>query len=519
MKKGGILFALMVLLACASSAGEFHRSARPVPGKYIVVLAPAGARSSSGARRAGGPSVSGVAAEMKARFGITSIDHVYEKVLGGFSARMSEARTRALANDPRVAYVEDDGFVTVAATQVNPPVGLDRVDQRNLPLSSSYSYDTVGSGVVVYVVDTGARVSHDDFGGRAQFGFDDTGNGPGDCNGHGTAVASVAGGSRWGAAKGVNIFTVEVLDCDGTGDWAHVIRGIEWVAARPENRRVGILSLTGPPSQAVDDALTAPVTGAVAQGAFFSVAAGNEGADACGFSPARALDVMTVGESGLTDARSPTSNFGTCLDLFAPGTGITAASNASDSSVATLSGTSMAAAHVGGAAALYWAGHPGDTPAQVASGLLANATSGVITDPAGSPNLLLYTPGLFTCPANAGAAAVTGSQTIPAQSSATVTVNVTGGNPPFSVSLANGSGTQSGSGPTFSFVVSPVTSTTYSVQSISDNLDCSPATTGNATVQVNFDPSVPTLSGAGLGLLVLSLTALALVMMRRTRAE
>ncbi|GAA0483605.1 hypothetical protein Ade02nite_93960 [Paractinoplanes deccanensis] len=261
--------------------------------------------------------------------------------------------------------------------------GLDRIDQRSLPLSSSYAAPSA-AGVTVYVVDTGLRAGHREFGGRARDGY---GSG-GDCNGHGTHVASTIGGAAYGVAKDVKLVGVRVLDCKGNGSYKSIIAGIDWVAKQKARPAVANLSLGGVTSKALDDA----VNRAIAEGITVVVAAGNDGRDACTQSPGRTPAAITVGATDQKDARWSSSNFGSCVDLFAPGVRIQGASHASNSASKLMSGTSMAAPHVAGAAALVLAKHPSYTPAQVRDELVARSVTGSVRGAGkGSPNRLLYT--------------------------------------------------------------------------------------------------------------------------------
>jgi len=302
------------------------------------------------------------------------------------------AAVAALKADPRVAYVEPDQVATaVSTTQVSPPQGLDRLDQRDLPLSVSYTYERTGTGVRIYVADTGVRATHTDFGGRVTSGFDARRQGTtADCSGHGTHVAGVAAGAVHGVAKEATIVPVRVLDCEGNGSTSDVADGIDWASA---NHPVGvpgvvILSLASLPSTAVDDA----VRRAVARGLTVVTAAGNGGADACGSSPARVAEAITVTASEPTTDQRPTfANTGTCVDLFAPGVRILSTWWTSDTATVTSSGTSMAAPHVAGIAATYLQAVPAATSADVQAAILTNATAGRIQNPgAGTPNLLAF---------------------------------------------------------------------------------------------------------------------------------
>lgn len=315
----------------------------------------------------------------------------FSAALKGYSATMSEGQARRVAADPAVAYVEQDRVVHVATDQLNPPSwGLDRVDQRSLPLNSKYTYATTASNVHAYIIDTGINLTHSDFGGRAKSGYDyvDNDSNATDCNGHGTHVAGTVGGSAYGLAKGVQLTAVRVLDCSGSGSLTGVIAGINWVAQNAVKPAVANMSLGGGASSSIDNA----VRNAISAGVTFAVAAGNDSADACSTSPARTAEAITVGATTSTDARASYSNYGSCLDVFAPGSSIKSDWIGSTTATNTISGTSMATPHVTGAAALYLATHTTASPATVRNALVAAATTGKVTSAgSGSPNVLLYT--------------------------------------------------------------------------------------------------------------------------------
>jgi subtilisin family serine protease len=318
------------------------------------------------------------------------VGHTYSHALGGFEVEIDETAAKQLAADPKVDYVQKNGKFSISATQSNPPWGLDRIDQRALPLSSSYTYDTTASNVRAYIIDTGIRTTHQQFGGRAVSGIDavDNDSNSNDCQGHGTHVAGTVGGSTFGVAKAVQLVGVRVLDCAGDGTTAGVVAGVDWVTANAIKPAVANMSLGGP----VDSVLDAAVNRSIASGITYVLASGNESANACSSSPARVPNAITVNNSTRTDARAGSSNFGSCTDIFAPGTDIQSAWFNSDTATNTISGTSMASPHVAGAAALILAANPGFTPAQVASALLTAATPNVVTNPGtGSPNRLLFT--------------------------------------------------------------------------------------------------------------------------------
>ncbi|MFW6720943.1 S8 family peptidase [Streptomyces sp. MAR4 CNY-716] len=321
-------------------------------------------------------------------------DHVYRTALRGFSAEMSKAEAAELARDPRVAYVEQDAVMRITDTQNNATWGLDRIDQRDLPLSTTYTYNTTAADVTAYIIDTGIRTTHNEFGGRASVGTDTVGGGQNgqDCNGHGTHVAGTVGGSTYGVAKQSKLVAVRVLSCSGSGSTSGVVAGIDWVTANASGPSVANMSLGGGASTTLDNA----VKRSVASGVTYAIAAGNGDIfgtpqNACNYSPARVPEAITVGATDNTDRRASWSNFGTCLDLFAPGVSITSGWYTSDSATNTISGTSMATPHTAGVAALYLQGNPSATPAQVGQAVVDNTTPDKVQDPrTGSPNRLLY---------------------------------------------------------------------------------------------------------------------------------
>jgi subtilisin family serine protease len=366
---------------------KLHRKgARAIENQYIVVL-----KDDVEITRGDYAAVLGrVNAVLRGRGAVP--EHVYAHAIRGFSAFMSEQEALAIAADARVEYVEEDSVVELVATQSSAPWGLDRVDQRARTLSGTYTYTRTGSGVNAYVIDTGIRRTHTQFGGRALGGFSaiNDGGGSSDCNGHGTHVAGTIGGSTYGVAKAVRLYSVRVLNCQGSGSNSGVIAGVDWVRANHVDPAVANMSLGGLASSALDTA----VNNSINAGVTFAVAAGNSNANAVNYSPARVSAAITVGSSTSTDSRSSFSNYGSIVDIFAPGSSIRSAWSTSDTATATISGTSMAAPHVAGVAARYLQGAPGASPATVRNALVADATAGVLRSiPSGTPNRLLFRSG------------------------------------------------------------------------------------------------------------------------------
>ncbi|MFE5892031.1 S8 family peptidase [Streptomyces sp. NPDC056462] len=369
--------------AHAAPEGQILGAGDPgsVSGSYLVTL--------KGGTKA--PSAAGKS--LAEKYG-AKISHTYGTVLNGYAVRANERQARRLAADSRVASVVQDTRVTLDHTQKNPPSwGLDRIDRRNLPLDRSYTWpESAGGGVTVYVIDTGIRVSHKDFGGRASYGWDFVGDDrtASDGNGHGTHVAGTIAGKQYGVAKNAKVVAVRVLDNAGGGSTADVIAGIDWVTRHARKPAVANVSLGGYRNKQLD----AAVRNSIASGVTYTVAAGNDGLPAGLYSPAAVREAITVGATDRKDARAGFSNFGSALDVFAPGVSITSASNANDTGKATYSGTSMAAPHTAGVAALYLADHPKAKPAQVSKALVAQAATGKVSGRGlGSPNKLLQVPG------------------------------------------------------------------------------------------------------------------------------
>ena len=351
---------------------------KPIPGRYIVVfkssVRDAATETANVMRGAGG-----------------QLHHSYANSIKGFAATLPDAALPGLRSNPNVDYIEADQTVSLNLVTQDPATwGLDRIDERDLsPTINQYTYNYTGAGVNAFIIDTGIRPDHVEFTGRLLTGYNVVAdsNGTSDCNGHGTHVAGTVGGSIWGVAKAVSLIPVRVLDCAGSGSLSGVIAGIDWVAGSTLRPAVANMSLGGGASASVN----AAVAGAVNKGVTMVVAAGNSNADACSYSPASEPSAITVGATTSSDARASYSNYGSCLDIFAPGSSITSAWSTSATATNTISGTSMASPHVAGVAALALAANPLASPATVASFLTSNATSNKISSVGtGSPNLLVY---------------------------------------------------------------------------------------------------------------------------------
>lgn len=373
-------------LQAAVTGGKFLKFADAIPGQYIVVLKD---------DRLGNARVPEAARALALQHG-ARVTRTYSHALRGFVAQTDEAGARALAARPEVAYVVEDAKASLSGTQTDAPWSLDRIDQIDwiVPRWGSYGYSTTGAGVHAYIIDSGIKTSHPDFGGRATGDFTAIQDeyGMGDCNGHGTHVAGTVGGLKWGVAKNVRLHSVRVGGCDITTQYSLIIQGVDWVTANHIKPAVANMSVGGPSYPALDTA----VHNSIAAGVVYVVSAGNSNLDACDRSPGRVPETINVGATDDTDARASFSNFGTCVDLFAPGMWVDSA--ALDDTHTLRNGTSFAAPHVTGVVAQYLESHPSASPATVHTAVVYNAPAGKVTGAgSGSPTRLVHTTPLTTC--------------------------------------------------------------------------------------------------------------------------
>ena len=369
------LAAIFAVLWATAAHAQAAEAGQAIPGRYIVTVEE-------------GHDPQGVAANQDA-----DTTHVYRGVLNGFAAKLDREQLRALRRSGKVARVEPDRVVTASATQnmdaTGQPWGLDRIDQRNLPLSRTYTYNSTAANVYAYIIDTGIRTSHADFGGRAQNVYDAFGGNGQDCNGHGTHVAGTVGGTIHGVAKGVGLRGVRVLNCSGSGSTSGIIAALNWIRTNGQRPAVANMSLGGGFSSTLNTA----TNNLANSGIFVAVAAGNENQNACNVSPASAAAAYTTAASDRTDLRASFSNWGSCVDGYAPGVSIKSAWH--NGGTNTISGTSMASPHVAGVGALYKSNFGDAASSTISSWINTNATPNVIrSNPTGTPNRLLYKAGL-----------------------------------------------------------------------------------------------------------------------------
>lgn len=377
--------AIALTISPVKSSGKndkFFKTGRAIPNRYIVVL------NDNIDPASNFVSVGDLSRKYPGR-----VDKVFTYALNGYAVEMSEDEALKLSDDPRVKYVEEDAEIVAQETQTDATWGISRIDQRSFasPIDTNYNYQATGAGVNVYVVDTGVLVTHPDFGGRAVDAFDAYNENIdiSQCNGHGTHVAGTIGSNTYGVAKNVTLYSVKVFPCYGNSSSASVIAGIDWINRNASPPAVVNMSLAGTASSTLDQA----VKNSINQGFTYVVAAGNYSTDACGYSPADVAGAITVGATHTSDSRDETTNYGRCVDVFAPGVAIKSTWNQYPLPYPTfiMAGTSTASPHVAGVAALYLQNHPTASPSEVSRAIVSNATPGAVYNPGtGSPNLLLF---------------------------------------------------------------------------------------------------------------------------------
>lgn len=407
----GLALAAMMIIASCQKTPDFEplqpdlkkaqveeSDYKVIPGQYIVVLNefPGQPKGKAAGYEAGIANARQAAQGLlnENRIQANKIGRVYAFALDGFSATLTEEEMIRLARDRRVKYIESDQIISISGSQSNATWGIDRVDQRDRPLNQTYTWDATGSGVRAYIIDTGILLTHNEFGGRASFGFDAFGGNGTDGNGHGTHVAGTVGGTIYGVSKNVLLIAIRVLDNSGSGSTSGVIAGIDWVAANHIKPAVANMSLGGGASTSIDDAVARMYDAGIP----VIVAAGNGNMagreqPACNYSPARAPKAYTVGATTSSDAKASYSNYGDCVNIFAPGSSITSAWHTSNTATNTISGTSMASPHVAGGAALFLEKNPGATAQQVYDAITSNSTKNKVTSSKTTNNHLLYTLG------------------------------------------------------------------------------------------------------------------------------
>ncbi|MEQ1764131.1 MAG: S8 family serine peptidase [Pyrinomonadaceae bacterium] len=377
-----VLISIVPQSASAQKTAKFRRADKGVPNQYIVVL-----NDSYLDKAVAEPSVRSNSEYLGYVYG-GKVKDTFAAAIRGFVSEMSEAQAMKLSRDERVAYVEQDSYTTAEAVQSSAVWGLDRIDQRGVPLDTRYTYATDASNVHAYVIDSGIRVSHTAFGGRATSNYDIINDGNQDCLGHGTHVAGTIGSSTWGVAKNARLHSVRVMGCASSGTVSDLIMGVNWVASNHIKPAVANISIT---ASGNSSALNNSVNALVNAGVTVVTSAGNFNADACGYSPASASSAITVGATSTADYKATFSNFGSCVDVWAPGISITSASNGDDTSYRVMNGTSMSSPHVAGVAALYLAVNPNASPATVSQNIVNSATTGAILNlDSVSPNKMVY---------------------------------------------------------------------------------------------------------------------------------